>query len=121
MERAAAIRAHLGLMTSTGNSSPGLTGTREHLRKAEAVLGKGPDTAGLVALYWGIAHVASEMTQVAEGLAASRRALEVAERIGDDAGWVRAAGARVCVLFTGGPTAQAFAVAHRSDRKAARL
>jgi tetratricopeptide (TPR) repeat protein len=79
MERAAGIRAELALQTSSGSGVRDLTRAREHLRKAEAVLGKGPDTAELMWLYFGLGHVALEMTQVAEGLAASRRALEIAE------------------------------------------
>ncbi|HZY58544.1 MAG TPA: hypothetical protein VFE56_02195, partial [Candidatus Binataceae bacterium] len=95
--------------------------TREHLRKAEAVLGKGPDSAELVTLYWGIAHVAVEMTQVAEGLAASQRALEIAERINDDAVWVRSAGERIWLLFSSGQIAAALAFADRAYAKASRL
>ncbi len=120
LEKAAGIRAYLGLMASSGVITD-LRRTREHLRKAEAVLGKGPETAELVTLYWGIAHVAVEMTQVAEGLAASRRALEIAERINDDGLWVRASGEQIWLLFSSGQIAAALAFADRAYEKASRL
>jgi tetratricopeptide (TPR) repeat protein len=120
MEKAAGVRAYLGLMTSSGEITD-LRRTREHLRKAEALLGKGPETPELVTLYWGIAHVALEMTQVAEGLAASRRSLEIAERISDDTVWVRAAGDQMWLLFTSGQIAKALAFADRAYEKASHL
>jgi predicted ATPase len=124
MERAAGIRAQLALQTSSGMGVPDLTRVREHLRRAEAVLSQGPDSVELMWLYFGIGHVALEMTQVAEGLAASRRAMEIAERLTDDvrwAGWAGAAGEYLWLLFASGHIAEAFAFADQAYQKISRL
>jgi hypothetical protein len=88
------------------------------------VLSQGPDSVELMWLYFGIGHVALEMTQVAEGLAASRRAMEIAERLTDDvrwAGWAGAAGEYLWLLFASGHIAEAFAFADQAYQKISRL
>ena len=58
---------------------------REHFRKAEALLSKEPEGTALARLYIGIAQTSytSRRTQ-REGLAAGKRAMEIAERFDDD-------------------------------------
>jgi len=64
---------------------------REHLRAAEAVLGKGPERPAQALLYIGIATAALWSICTEEGLTASRRAMEIAEKLGNQGLWANAA------------------------------
>jgi tetratricopeptide (TPR) repeat protein len=88
---AASVRQRLGQVLA----SPGETRDTEraffHLRTAEAVLGKGPDSISLSTLYFGLGLVSRTRCHVRDALAYMERAASVAERVGSNGIWAASA------------------------------
>jgi DNA-binding CsgD family transcriptional regulator len=99
-EQGARVHTSLGsYLTSTPYTRDIPTGLA-HFRAAEALLARGPEGPSLDSFYTGLAVALHFGVHVREGLAASRRALAIAERLGDASLW--AAAARVHGLHTAG-------------------
>jgi DNA-binding SARP family transcriptional activator len=87
-ERAAEDHSRLGIALSMhlGDtlqaSSTDLARALEHYRAAEPVIGGGPDRPAVAMFYAGLATVAFSAVRVPDGIAASQRAMEVADRLG---------------------------------------
>ena len=77
-ERAADVHLLLGRHLSTMYDAMDIERAREHFRAAEAVIGQEGDAARLCSIYTGIASTAMWSVRTAEGLFASRRAMELA-------------------------------------------
>jgi class 3 adenylate cyclase len=120
-ERAAQMHSRLGFHHSYFVDSMDLGRAYEHLRAAEAVLAHGPERPAQAYLYIGIAVAGIWAARTEEGLAASRRAMEIAERLGSDGLWANAAllhGHHVCEM---GRTAEGVALMDRAQDVADRL
>jgi tetratricopeptide (TPR) repeat protein len=90
---AAECHASLGIFYAVpGQETSDISRAWEHFRKAEATLSKGPEGPNLARLYTGISQTAYASRRTSEGLAAGKRAMEIAEEIRDEReSWVAAA------------------------------
>ena len=91
----AAAELHLSLGNNLSNGlarAQDIPRAADHLRRAEAVLGKDPENPGLVRLYYFIGNVAARSCRVRDAIVAFRHSIEIAERIGDAAFWAMSAG-----------------------------
>jgi ATP/maltotriose-dependent transcriptional regulator MalT len=94
----------------------------EHYHEAEAILRSiAVEDVRLGWVYVGLAQVAVWDVRVAEGLAASARALEIADHVHDDALWAQAAIARGGHLMSAGHISEGLRLMHRGWRVADRL
>src|SRR5439155_9769180 len=91
VERAAQMHSRLGFHHAFFMDAMDIGRAREHLRAAEAVLGAGAERPGQAYLYIGIATAALWSVSTEEGLAASRRAMEIADRLRSEGLWANAA------------------------------
>jgi class 3 adenylate cyclase len=93
----------------------------EHYRVAEAVLSKGEERAPLCYVYIGLASAAIRGMRTEEGLAASERAVAIAERLGSEALWVHAATQRAYHLWASGRIGEGTELGERAWQTADRL
>jgi class 3 adenylate cyclase len=121
VERAAQMRSRLGFQHAFFIEAMDIERAREHFRAAEPVLGKGPDRPAQVYLYIGIAAAAVWGMRTEEGLVASRRALEIAERLGSEALWANAAIMHGFHLSESGELAEGLGLLERAWEIADRL
>ena len=116
----AQVRARLGVVLSRRAPTMNVPRAMEQYRRAEEVLGRLPESESQVWLYTGLAQAAMQALHTAEGLNASRRAMEVASNLGKEGPWVRAAALHSDQLFNCGKLSQAAALVddawHRADR-----
>jgi tetratricopeptide (TPR) repeat protein len=91
--QAAECHAALGIFYAVpGQETSDVSRAREHLRKAETTLSEGPGGPTLTRLYTGISQTAFASRRFSEGLAAGKRAMEIAEEIHDEReSWAAAA------------------------------
>jgi tetratricopeptide (TPR) repeat protein len=89
--RAGQMHSRLGRNLSVFWGSMDIDRALRHYRSAEAALGQGPERTPLGYLYVGIASAALWGERIDEGVAAARRALEIGERLGNEALWSNAA------------------------------
>ena len=94
---------------------------REHLAAAERVLSEGPEGTAMGLLYVGKALAAINDIQTEEGLEASRRAMEIGERLGNEVLWANAAALHGWHLGVSAQIAEAIAMVHQSWEVADRL
>jgi class 3 adenylate cyclase len=120
-KRAAQMHSRLGRDLSTFPDTLDIDRALEHFRAAEAVLGQGEERAPLAALYVGLATAAAWGVRTDEGLAASRRAMEMAERLGNEGLWAMGAALHGHHLWASGRCAEAFALVERAWETADRL
>ena len=80
----------------------------EHLRRAESVLAKGPETTELAWLYEAIAAYEQQRLNLPRCAEAAKRATQISERIGDRVAWSAAAGFHGHVLALSGHLKEAF-------------
>ncbi|MGA9721285.1 MAG: AAA family ATPase, partial [Candidatus Binatus sp.] len=121
--KVARSHAQLGTFYSLiGEPTSDIPLAREHFRKAEALLSKEPEGKALARLYIGIAQTSytSRGTQ-REGLAAGKRAMEIAERFDDDLLWAYAAVQYGLLLLGPGLLADSRALLERAWQIADRL
>ena len=120
-ERAARTHSRLGVVLTSNAATMDVPCALRHFRAAEAVLGRGPEAAPLGHLYAGLATAALFGAHMAEGLAASRRAMMIGERLGN--GVLRANGATLhgVHLLAGGRLGEGLALTARAWEWADRL
>ena len=109
VRRAAAMHVGLGNDLALGHAQD-ISRAADHLRRAEAVLSKGPEDYSLAFLYFSIGQVAKRRRRMREAVAAYRRSIEIAERIGDVDSWVLSTGGLTTVLPHIGQVAEALEV-----------
>jgi class 3 adenylate cyclase len=90
-ERAAQMHSRLGFHHAYYLEQMDIGRARAHFTAAEIVLGKGPERPAQALLYIGMATAALWSLRTDEGLATSRRAMEIAQRLGSEGLWANAA------------------------------
>ena len=95
-----------------------ITRAHEHFREAEAALGDDQSGPSRALLHYGISIAAIRALQTEIGLAASERAMQMADRLGDHVLWARAASRRAESLICTGRLAEGFALVDRAWRAA---
>jgi tetratricopeptide (TPR) repeat protein len=120
-ERVAQVHSQLGAVHSFRSPITDIPSAVQHYHKAEAILSEGPDRISLAAVYAGLAMVAQHLNRANEGLAWSRRAMEMAERIGHDEMRSSAATLQAVHLFSKGKLAEATSLIDKSYEEADRL
>ena len=120
-EAAAEMHSRLGGALSVVSSVWNIPRALEHFRIAEAVLGKGTESASLGRLYVGIAVVAGQVVDIGRGLTSSARAMEIAKRVGDESIWVQAAIHHATNLLRSGRIRESYALYDEAWEKADRL
>ena len=120
-ERAAQMHSRLGRDLSTFPATMDIDRALTHYRAAEAVLGQGPERAPLGHLYVSLASAALWGVRTDEGLAASRRAMEIGERLGNKALWTTGAALRGFHLWASGRLGEALPLLERAWEAGDRL
>jgi DNA-binding CsgD family transcriptional regulator len=120
-EHAARVNLRLGIALSALPETWDLPRAVRHYRRAEALLSEGPPDATLGYVYAGLAQVAIWDVRIADGLEASARGLEVAERVDDDALWAHAAMSRGCHQVSSGHIREGLDLVHRAWQVADKL
>jgi class 3 adenylate cyclase len=92
----------LGFLKATFPATMDIPSARAHLAAAESVLKDDPKIASLAYVYIGYSSAALFANDVDEGLRVSKRAMEMAEEIGDKALWANAASNHGWFLFVSG-------------------
>ncbi len=103
-ERAALVHSRMGAALAMRSAISNPLDAMEHYRKAEAILGKGADSRSKANLYAGMAMAALQLMLHEEGLAWSRSAMDISERIGNEEIWINAACLHALHLFARGTT-----------------
>ena len=93
----------------------------EHYRKAEVILGKGADSRSKATLYAGMAMAALQLKLTEKGLAWSRVAMNISERIRNEEIWINAACLHGLHLFAEGRLLQALSLVDEASNRADRL
>src|SRR6185436_780172 len=120
-ERSAQMHSRLGFHHAYFVDSMDMDRAYQHLHAAEAVLAHGPERPSQAYLQIGIATAAIWSVRTEEGLASSRRAMDIAERIGSQGLWANAAllhGHHACEA---GRIAEGMALMDRAQEVADRL
>ncbi|MGH7896061.1 MAG: serine/threonine-protein kinase PknK, partial [Candidatus Binatia bacterium] len=120
-ERAAQMHSRLGFHLAFFLDNMDIGRALEHLRAAEPVLAAGPERPARGYLYIGFASAAVWGVRNEEGLVASRRAMEIAERLGDEALWANAATLHGYLLADSGQVRDGLAMLERAWQTADRL
>jgi predicted ATPase len=94
---------------------------QSHYRSAENQLGEIQNFRLRCSLYVGLSSVAWELMQNDQGFEASRRALEIGERSGDELLWMRGALSHADSLYYTGDLAKAFQLFNQAWQKADEL
>jgi hypothetical protein len=120
-EQAAQMHSRLGFHHAFLLDSMDIERAMRHFTAAEPILGAGPDRPAQAYLYIGMAAAAVWGVRTEQGLAASRRAMEIAERMQSDALWANAAVMHGWHLFMSGRVAEGMALLERAWETADRL
>jgi tetratricopeptide (TPR) repeat protein len=120
-ELAALVHSRMGAALAMKSAISNPPDAMEHYRKAEEILGKGPDSRSKADLYAGMAMTALQLMLSEEGLAWSHAAMDIAERIGDEETWINAACAHGVQLFRNGRLAQGLTFFDEASNRADRL
>ena len=120
-EHAALVHSRMGVALATRSVMNNPSGAMEHYRKAEAILGKGADSRRKASVYAGMGMAAGQLMLRDEGLAWSRAAMDISERIGDEPIWINAACIHAIGLFTEGRLEQALTLVDEASNRADRL
>jgi tetratricopeptide (TPR) repeat protein len=117
-ERAAQAHSRLGmahaLMDSVYADHLDIPAAFRHFDAARAVLGHGPPRRASGHLEVGVATALTYSLQIEPGLAAARRAMEIAEGVGDEVLWAGAAEAYGWHSLVAGRLAEGFAILERA-------
>jgi len=100
--RAARVQSRLGRNLSTFPDAMDIGRAREHFAAAEALFADEPESIAHGYLYIGVASAELWGARTDEGLAAARRAREIAERFENEALWSLAAGQEAWHLMNAG-------------------
>jgi len=122
-ERVAQTHSRLGrnLATGTSPATMDVARARAHYRQAEATLSQGPEGNTLGYVYVGQALAAVWGMRTQEGLAASGRAMDLAERLGNERLWAAAAALHGHHLTGSGRPDEGLALVERAWSEADRL
>ena len=120
-DRAAHVHSRLGSALSMLPESWDLPRAVHHYRCAEAILAAGPPSSALGYVYAGLAQVAVWDVRVQDGLDASAKALDIAQRLHDEALWAHAAITRGGHLVSSGRISEGLDLMHRAWETADRL
>jgi hypothetical protein len=116
------VHSQMGtLLTVRSSSITDIPRAVEHYRKAEEILGQGADRVSLAAVYAGLATVALRLNRTDDGLGWSQRAMEMAERLGNDEIRTEAASSLALHLFFKGRLADAISLVDGVHERANRL
>jgi tetratricopeptide (TPR) repeat protein len=114
-ERSAKVRVRLGRSFATPGQPIANGGLAiAHLRRAESVLEKGPETVELAWLYEAIAAYEQQRLDLPRCAGAAKRAMEISKGLGDRRAWSSAAGFHGLVRALGGQLKEAFEIFDRS-------
>lgn len=105
----------------TGEPTSDILRARDHFRKAEVILSKTPEGQAVARLYIGITQTAFLSQRSGEGLVASKRAMEIAERLHDQPLRAEAAACYGLHLHMRGRLAESRAVLEQAWQTAFRL
>jgi DNA-binding CsgD family transcriptional regulator len=121
-DAAARVHSRLGTALSTVPETWDLPRAVQHYRAAEASLrSANAEGARLGWVYVGLAQVAVWDVRIDAGLAASARALEIAQHVHDDTLWAQAASTRGAHLVSSGQLSDGLRLMHRGWTTADRL
>jgi DNA-binding CsgD family transcriptional regulator len=120
-DRVAHVHSRLGSALSTLPDSWDLPLAVHHYRCAEAILAAGPPNSALGYVYAGLAQVAVWDVRIQDGLDASAKALDIANRLNDEVLWAHAAATRGAHLFSSGRLGEGLGLMHRAWQTADRL
>jgi tetratricopeptide (TPR) repeat protein len=119
------VHTSLGNFMSTLSAEMDVRGAMEHYRDAEALLSQEPRSSSIAKLSafinCGLAAAAGRALHTQEGLAPSRRAMEIAESLKDETLFARAATQQSLHLYYAGRFIEAFALVERAWQIADRL
>jgi class 3 adenylate cyclase len=104
VEKVAQMHSRLGRDLATGTNPATIDVTRAltHLREAEEILAKAPESSALGYVYVGLALASIWGMRTEEGLAAAERAVELAERLENERLWTAAVAQRGHHMTAGG-------------------
>jgi tetratricopeptide (TPR) repeat protein len=117
-ERLAHIHIVLGVRCATPTAMLDIARAHEHFQKAEAALGDDQCEPIRARLHYGISLAAGRTLQTEIGLAASERAMQIADRLEDRVLWALAAARRAECLICTGRLMEGFALVNRAWRAA---
>jgi tetratricopeptide (TPR) repeat protein len=117
-ERLVVIHTEIGLRFSHHTATMSIPGALKHLGAAEAALGEPPELQARGLLDYGISLAAERTLQTDKGLAASSRAMEIADRVRDRGLWSLAARSQALHLLYAGRLAEGFALMDQAWRAA---
>jgi len=120
-ESAALVHSRMGVAFSSRSAGRNPAKAMEHYRKAEVILGKSSDSRRKATLYTGMAMAALQLLCIDDGLAWSRAAMSICERLGNDEIWVNAASAQALLLHRQGRLALAVKLVDEASNRADRL
>jgi eukaryotic-like serine/threonine-protein kinase len=120
-QRAAQVHSRIGLYLTSFQENMNVNRALEHYRAAEAALSDGPERAPLCYVYIGLASAALWGMRTEEGLVASERALDIAERLGSETLWAQAATQRAYHLWASGRIGEGIELGERAWQTADRL
>jgi len=106
--RAAKVHSRLGFLKATFPATMDIPSARAHLASAEAVLSN--DLTALAYVYIGYSSAALFANEITEGLRVSKRAMEMADQLGNRAIWANAASNHGWFLFSSGRFAAGIAL-----------
>ncbi len=118
---AARVHSKLGRCLSQFGEAMDIDRAVEHYRAAEAVLREGTERIALGHVYLGLASAAISSVRTGDGLAASLRAMGLAERLGNETLWASAATIHGWHVFAGGDVAEGLALMEHAYETADRL
>jgi len=121
----AAVDAHVRLATMLSTMNVDAMDVRQatpHFKKAETLLARQPESWRHALFYMGMAGACSWAEQIADGLAAAKRAMEISERLDEplarDASWSAAAALTSTFLVRSGSVAEGLRLAEEARRRA---
>jgi len=121
VERAAQMQSRLGFHHAFFIDSMDIERAFRHFRAAEPVLGVGPPRSAQAYLYIGIASAAVWGVHIDEGLAASTRAMAIADQLGSETLWANAATLHGWLRYSSGEVRDGLALLERAWEVADRL
>ena len=119
-ERAAQAHSRLGRGLASFPEVMDIPRALDHFRAAETVLAQMPERAPLGYVAVGLASSALWGNDIGEGMAAAQRAIDIAERLGNEGLWVNAAAIKGWFLVRTGRIAEGLALLDESWERADR-
>jgi class 3 adenylate cyclase len=116
VEKVAQMHSRLGRDLATGTNPATIDVPRAltHLRQAEEILAKAPESSALGYVYVGLALASIWGMRTEEGLAAAERAVELAERLENERLWTAAVSQRGHHLSAGGRPGEGLGLVERA-------